>query len=102
MQGPIADSIIKKIQATGGIMTHKDLASYTPVLRPALEGTYHGGIPSSPRRVFTTHAPTSGPIVLFILNLLEHYSFIGEGFTPLNVHRIVEALKCKCMNHGLG
>lgn len=76
-------------------MTHADLASYKPILQPALEGTYHGGITSSPRRIYTTHAPTSGPVVLFILNLLEGYNFIREGATPLNVHRMVESLKCR-------
>jgi gamma-glutamyltranspeptidase/glutathione hydrolase/leukotriene-C4 hydrolase len=96
-KGPIADSIIRKIHATGGIMTRADLASYKPILKPALEGTYHGGISSSPRRIYTTHAPSSGPVVLFILNLLEGYNFIREGATPLNIHRLVESFKCGCI-----
>jgi gamma-glutamyltranspeptidase / glutathione hydrolase / leukotriene-C4 hydrolase len=78
-------------------MSRADLASYKPILEPALEGTYHGGIPSSSRRIYTTHAPTSGPVVLFILNLLEGYNFIREGPTPLNIHRLVESLKCECV-----
>lgn len=32
-----------------------------------------------------------------MLNLLERFDLIGEGRTPLNVHRVVEAMKCKYM-----
>lgn len=76
-------------------MTHKDLISYQPIIQTALEGTYQGNKDLPPRRIYTTHAPTSGPVVLHILNLLEGYNFTTEGPTPLNVHRTVEALKCK-------
>jgi hypothetical protein len=52
-------------------------------------GTYRN------RTVYTTHAPTSGPVVLHILNLLENYDLPREGRTPLNIHRVIEAMKCK-------
>lgn len=32
-----------------------------------------------------------------MLNLLERFDLIGEGRTPLNVHRMVEAIKCESM-----
>lgn len=86
-KGPIADSIIRKIQATGGIMTNEDLENYTVKVDRALQGTYHD------KKVYTSHAPTSGPVLLHILNLLERYDLIGEGRTGLNIHRFVEALK---------
>lgn len=76
-------------------MTHQDLISYKPIIAPALEGSYHGNKELPPRRIYTTHAPTSGPVVLHILNLLEGYNLTMEGPTPLNTHRTVEALKCK-------
>ncbi len=89
LQGPIADSLIKKIQSTGGIMTQKDFASYSVIVEPALNGTFMG------RKVYTTHAPASGPVLLHMLNMLEQYDLTDEGRTGLNTHRIVEVMKCK-------
>ncbi|EGO25825.1 hypothetical protein SERLADRAFT_388352 [Serpula lacrymans var. lacrymans S7.9] len=86
-EGPIADSIIRKVQETGGIMTHADLANYAVKVYPALQGTYRG------KKVYTPDAPTSGPVLLHMLNLMEHYDLIGDGRTGLNVHRLVEVLK---------
>lgn len=86
-KGPIADSIIRKIQAEGGIMTNEDLENYTVKVDHALQGTYRD------KKVYTSRAPTSGPVLLHILNLLERYDLIGEGRTGLNIHRFIEALK---------
>ena len=46
---------MRKVQSTGGILSHADLEDYRVKVQPALEGSYHG------RRIMTTHAPTSGP-----------------------------------------
>jgi len=54
-KGHIAESLIRKINSTGGILSSSDLEDYHPKIEPALEGTYNG------RRVMTTHAPSSGP-----------------------------------------
>jgi gamma-glutamyltranspeptidase / glutathione hydrolase / leukotriene-C4 hydrolase len=67
----------------------EDWTSYNATIEPAMASTYRN------RTVYTTHAPTSGPIVLHILNLLENYDLPGEGRTPLNIHRFIEAMKCK-------
>ena len=88
-QGEIADAIIGKIRAEGGIMTHEDLINYKVNVSKALEGTYRG------LKVYTSHAPTSGPVLLHMLNLLENYDLPAEGRTEVNVHRLVEAMKCK-------
>lgn len=77
------------IQSTGGIITQEDLNNYTVKVYPALEGTYRG------RKVYTPRAPTSGPVLLHMLNLLEKYDLKGEGRTGLNVHRMVEVIKCE-------
>lgn len=81
--------MIDMIQKTGGIMTLEDLENYKVRVAPALQGTYRG------RKVYTSHAPTSGPVLLHMLNLLEQYDLAGEGRTALNTHRLVEVLKCK-------
>ena len=67
----------------------EDLASYNVTIEPAIAGTYRN------RTVYTTHAPTSGPVVLHMLNLLENYDLPGEGRTPLNIHRLIETMKCE-------
>ena len=87
LQGPVADAIVNKVQETGGIITHGDLKSYSVNVQPALQGTYLS------RKVYTTHAPTSGPVLLHMLNIMEHYD-LSKGMTDLNVHRLVEAIKC--------
>jgi gamma-glutamyltranspeptidase/glutathione hydrolase/leukotriene-C4 hydrolase len=87
--GEIADAIISKIRAEGGIVTHDDLVNYEVKVSRALEGTYRG------RKVYTTHAPSSGPVLLHMLNLMEKYDLPAEGRTDVNVHRLVEATKCK-------
>lgn len=77
-------------------MSLNDLASYQVVQRAALETTYQG------RRVYATHPPSSGPILLHILNTLERFGpgpNIHDRVTMKNEgglwwHRVVEALKC--------
>ncbi|KIY53111.1 gamma-glutamyltranspeptidase [Fistulina hepatica ATCC 64428] len=84
-KGPIADAMVAKVQSEGGILTHEDLESYSVKVRPALRGTYRG------KTVYTTHAPTSGPVLLYMLNLMENYDM--EERSTLSVHRLVEILK---------
>lgn len=87
-KGPIANSLLKKIQETGGIMQQEDFDNYAVHVQPALKGMYRG------RTIYTTHAPTSGPVLLHMFNLAEMFEdFVEEGRTPLNVHRMVEIMK---------
>jgi gamma-glutamyltranspeptidase/glutathione hydrolase/leukotriene-C4 hydrolase len=88
-EGEVADAMISKIRAEGGIMTREDLVNYKVNVSRALEGTYRG------LKVYTSHAPTSGPVLLHMLNLLENYDLPAEGRTEVNVHRLVEAIKCE-------
>jgi len=84
-QGPIADSLVRKVRLAGGILSHSDLVNYSVKVDRALQGTYRG------RNVYVTHAPTSGPVLLHMLNLLERYDMAER--TGLNMHRVVEILK---------
>ena len=88
--GPIADSIISSIQSTGGVMTLSDLANYAALVYPILSGTYR-----SEKRVYMSNAPTSGPVLLHKLNLLEHYDLRWERRTEEDLHRFVEIMKCE-------
>ncbi|KDR75924.1 hypothetical protein GALMADRAFT_68202 [Galerina marginata CBS 339.88] len=84
-KGPIADSIVRKVRQEGGILSHADLENYSVKVDLALKGTYRD------KKVYTTHAPTSGAVLLHMLNLMEHYDMdVRDG---LNVHRLVEAMK---------
>lgn len=74
-------------KATGGILTLEDLSNYRAIYRPVISIKYHN------HKVFTTSAPTSGPIILNVLNLIEPYNFSQSGPTSLNYHRFIEALK---------
>ncbi|KAH7339600.1 gamma-glutamyltranspeptidase [Rhizoctonia solani] len=85
-KGTIAASLISKIQATGGIMSLQDLESYKVIQRPALKSTYQG------RHVYTAHAPSSGPVLIHVLNALERFGR-NEKEGGLWWHRVTEALK---------
>lgn len=86
-KGPIADALVRKIKETGGIMTHADLEGYAVKVERALRGTYRD------KKVYTSRAPTSGPALLHMLNLIERFDLTNEGRSGLNAHRIVEAQK---------
>ncbi|KAJ1939623.1 hypothetical protein GGF37_004320, partial [Kickxella alabastrina] len=85
--GRIADSIVRTVQENGGILTAQDLAGYQTTDRQPIETFYHG------RRVITGSPPTSGSILLNMLNIVEGYSLSMDGMTAVNYHRIVEAMK---------
>ncbi|CEI93621.1 Putative Gamma-glutamyltransferase [Rhizopus microsporus] len=86
-EGKIAESLVEKIQSSGGIVTLDDFKGYTPVIRPTISTFYNG------RKVITTSEPTSGRVLISVLNLIERFQFKVEGLTGLNVHRLIEALK---------
>ena len=65
----------------------EDLATYKVKVALALKGRFRDKI------VYTSHAPTSGPVLLHILNILEQFDLSGR--LGLNTHRLVEALKCE-------
>lgn len=71
-------------------MTLDDLENYKANVQPAVKGTYRN------RTIWTTDAPSSGPVLIHLLNVLEQYDgYVEDGRTELNTHRFVEALKCE-------
>jgi len=88
-EGEFAASMVEKVQSKGGILTLDDLQSYRVRVSDAIEGQWKG------RRVFTTPAPTSGPVLLSVLNILsgfKHWNRDGPK-SGLSAHRFIEALK---------
>ena len=68
-------------------MTLEDMEEYEAVIRPTVSTYYHG------RKVTTCTTPTSGPLIISVLNILERYNFPVKGLVGLNIHRFVEAMK---------
>ncbi|ORY06461.1 gamma-glutamyltranspeptidase [Basidiobolus meristosporus CBS 931.73] len=85
--GPIAESMVKEIQRTGGIATVEDFLSYQALIREPLVGDYRG------HKVITAPPPASGAILLSVLNILEGYPLDRDGLTTLHAHQILESFK---------
>ncbi|MEE2787959.1 MAG: gamma-glutamyltransferase [Myxococcota bacterium] len=88
-KGPIADELVKAIQAGGGIISHMDLANYrwrerAPLVVNALDATFIGMPP-----------PSSGGAVLGqVLGLIQPARLRAHGHNKsAYVHEIVEYLK---------
>ena len=64
-RGPIADAIVAKVQANGGVMTKADLAEFQSEWTEPISTTYHG------YEVFELPPPGQGFAALEMLNILE-------------------------------
>ncbi|OAQ30748.1 gamma-glutamyltranspeptidase [Linnemannia elongata AG-77] len=86
--GAIAQGIVDHVQKHGGILTMDDMKGYKPLVKEPVAGYYQG------RKVYTSPAPTSGPALISILNILERYN-MGKSKQDINVEtqRFVEAMK---------
>lgn len=93
-KGPIADAIVNKVQASGGVMTHADLAEYQSEWIEPVTTNYHG------YDVFQLPPPGQGFAALHMLNILEVCAPVhGVDLTALGPsnpdywHFMVEAKK---------
>jgi gamma-glutamyltranspeptidase/glutathione hydrolase len=87
--GRIAKKLAEDIQKGGGIITAKDLASYTAKERVPVFGTYNG------YTIVSAPPPSSGGIALIsALNILEAYDLSRwPDRSPQEMHYILEAYR---------
>jgi gamma-glutamyltranspeptidase/glutathione hydrolase len=87
-RGPIAAELGFAVRDAGGILSTADLASYRPHWRHPLRGTYRG------LELFTMPPPSSGGVVLEILNVLadDDLAALGAG-SPAYLHLLAEAMR---------
>ncbi|MEM6761775.1 MAG: gamma-glutamyltransferase [Pseudomonadota bacterium] len=88
-EGPTAEAIVKTVAARGGRMTAEDLATYEPVVRDTVSGTF---------KDYTVHSmppPSSGGVHLVqMLNILEETPFGTYGLNSAEmIHAMVEAAR---------
>ncbi|XP_059906032.1 glutathione hydrolase 1 proenzyme [Gadus macrocephalus] len=91
--GPMAEALVKDIQAKDGIVTLEDLRDYRPVLDENPLKVNIGGY-----TMVTPSAPASGPVLSLLLLILEGYSFSAKSVSSpearvLTYHRVVEAFR---------
>ena len=93
-KGPIADAIVARVQAGGGVMTHADLAEFESEWVEPISTNYHG------YDIFQLPPPGQGWATLELLNILEvcapvhdiNLSVLGPS-NPDYWHFMVEAKK---------
>jgi len=85
--GWIADSIVATMTAGGGLISKKDLASYSAVERVPVRGTYRG------YEIISMPPPSSGGVAIVeMLNILERYDLAKLGKQSAAAqHLIIEA-----------
>uniref|UniRef100_A0A4W3GK29 Gamma-glutamyltranspeptidase 1-like n=1 Tax=Callorhinchus milii TaxID=7868 RepID=A0A4W3GK29_CALMI len=91
--GSLSQQIVTDIRKAGGIVTLKDLADYKAELSEDLLS-----FPLGDYTLVTPNAPSGGPVLGLILNILKGYHFSPESVSTaakraLTSHRIVEAFK---------
>ncbi|KAH9815021.1 gamma-glutamyltranspeptidase [Melampsora americana] len=86
-QGDIAKQLVDVINREGGQVSMEDFANYQAIVRPALHTTYLN------RTIWTTENPSSGPMMIYLLNILEGFQLNRVPRTELEEHRFIESLK---------
>lgn len=92
--GSIAQDLVNDINNLGGVLTIDDLNSYSVKVRNAINVSIHNG----EYTLLTCPPPSSGPVIAFILNILDSFNTSCNQTENINdkilsMHRFIEALK---------
>ena len=83
-KGPVADALVARVAATGGIITHEDLTAYSPVWRDAINFKYKD------LNIFSMAPPSSGGVCLGqILQMIAPYPIDEYGHNSLKTIQVV-------------
>ncbi|MBI4229057.1 MAG: gamma-glutamyltransferase [Deltaproteobacteria bacterium] len=88
-KGKITEKIVDYMNRGGGLITSEDLASYHPLIREPVHGTYRG------YDIYSMPPPSSGGVHLIqMLNVLERFprGLYGHN-TAKTIHILVETMK---------
>jgi gamma-glutamyltranspeptidase/glutathione hydrolase len=86
--GAIAAQVARGVEAAGGVLSEKDLASYRPLWRRPLHADYEGNV------VFSMPPPGSGGVLLEVLGILQRDDLHALGFnSPTYLHLLAEAMQ---------
>ncbi len=86
--GPMADAMLKDLEAGGGLLRHDDLEDYLPTHTRPLKSEYRG------HTVYASPPPGGGITLLEILNILEGYDLGGmEHNGPEYVRLVSRAMR---------
>jgi gamma-glutamyltranspeptidase/glutathione hydrolase len=87
--GAVASSIVRSVEAAGGILTLDDLNAYRPVWRTPVHGRFHG------HDVWSMPPPSSGGgLIVQVLNTIASDRLVDLGHdSPTYVHLLAEAMR---------
>ncbi|ODV90572.1 hypothetical protein CANCADRAFT_12619, partial [Tortispora caseinolytica NRRL Y-17796] len=85
----LTHSMVNEAAKSGGVITYDDFSKYQVSIEEPISTYFHG------KEVITLNAPTSGPALLFGLNLIEGIDgpFAGHEHSALSQHYIIESMK---------
>ena len=88
-RGAVAEKIAAYMEKEGGLITRRDLESYSPVTRKPSAGDYRG------YRIYSMPPPSSGGVHLVqMLNILERHPLSAYGHNSAEyVHVLAETMK---------
>ena len=90
-KGDIGDSVVETAVNAGGILAKSDLESYSVVKDQGYSTNVRG------LDIHTCGFPTSGPVMLFMLNALNELDLIPTRFNNADhLHKFIEVMKCEC------
>ncbi|XP_044585577.1 scoloptoxin SSD14-like isoform X2 [Cotesia glomerata] len=91
--GTLGRTLIEDLRKHGGILTMDDLSTYSAKWQEPLETELSDGL-----KLFTSNFPTSGALLIFIMNIFDEFKFNpnslnGDENTIKTYHRMIETFK---------